>query len=169
MLFPDNSFTWRTNVIFKERPNNPDRPATTGINRSNGTVEARGEGVEAPTTSPLNILEQPAPIPIAADNSIDDEETTDSDQGEQDSQEDNPIHTGPYEPVQRRSSRAGRGQTSRYNEDDWQVGLHYIMLASIMSEPYKPRTFREAQASSQWPKWQEAYEDEMRSLRLNKT
>lgn len=169
VLFPDKSFTWRTNVVFKERLDNPDRPAAAGTDESSETVEPRGEGVEAPTASPLSALEQPAPMPMAADNSVDDVETTESDQGEQDSPEYHPIHTGPCEPVQRRSSRAGRGQTSRYNEDDWQVGLHYIMLASIMSEPYEPRTFREAQTSSQWPKWQEACEDEMRSLRLNRT
>ena len=107
VLFPDKSFTWRTNVVFKERLTNPDRP-----NEGNGTVETRGEGVEAPTASPLNILEQPAPVPKAADNSVDDEETTESDQGERDSHEDNLIHTGPCGPVQSRSSRAGRGQTS---------------------------------------------------------
>lgn len=96
-------------------------------------------------------------------------EATESGRGEQHSPEDHSAHDRPCEPVQRRSSRAGRGQTTRYSEDDWQVGLHYIMLASIMSEPYEPRTFHEAQASSQWPKWREACEDEMRSLRLNKT
>lgn len=47
----------------------------------------------------------------------------------------------------RRSSRTGRGRTSRYSDADWQVGLHYIMLASIITEPYEPRTLREAESS----------------------
>jgi len=44
-----------------------------------------------------------------------------------------------------------------------------IVAAALMTEPFEPRTYDNAKASTSWIDWKDAMGDEVRSLRLNKT
>lgn len=183
VLFSDRTFTWRTNVVFEERLSSTSRLVPVGQDVPDERAEPRGEIPETQTPSPLTDFTQPElvvaddraspdsdPTEVTAvEDHIGPAETPSPEQGEPGVRRSDTPDTRVDEHRRRRSSRTGRGRTSRYSDADWQVGLHYIMLASIMSEPYEPRTLREAKSSAQWPKWQQACEDEIRSLRLNKT
>jgi hypothetical protein len=93
------------------------------------------------------------------------EPLNDTDQGELE-QQNEPQDQAQH---QRRSGRAGQGQSSHYDSSQWVLGLHYVMLAMVMTEPYEPRTLEEARRSIYWTKWKDACDDEIKSLRLNKT
>lgn len=68
-----------------------------------------------------------------------------------------------------RSPRVSKGQTSRYPDGEWMMLFHFLMVAALMTEPYEPRTFEEAKQSTYWSEWKDAMDDEIKSLRLNRT
>jgi hypothetical protein len=46
---------------------------------------------------------------------------------------------------------------------------HTLMVASLLTEPYEPRSYGEARNSGNWSEWKLAIDDEVKSLRLNRT
>lgn len=68
-----------------------------------------------------------------------------------------------------RSPRLSKGQTSRYSTREWMMFSQSIVAAALMTEPFEPRTYDDAKASTSWTHWENAMGDEVRSLRLNKT
>lgn len=68
-----------------------------------------------------------------------------------------------------RSPRASKGQTSRFSTKEWMMFCHSIAAAALATEPYEPRTYEDARTSTYWTQWKDAMDDEVKSLRLNKT
>ena len=68
-----------------------------------------------------------------------------------------------------RSPRLSKGQTSRFSTREWMMFCQSIVAAALMTEPFEPRTYDDAKASTSWTHWKDAMGDEVRSLRLNKT
>jgi hypothetical protein len=52
---------------------------------------------------------------------------------------------------------------------DFHLLCHTLMVASLLTEPYEPRSYSEARNSGNWSEWKPAMDDEVRSLRLNRT
>ena len=153
VLFPDKSFTWRTNVIFEEQLHSSTCGNTNTLRQApDETPEPGEEKVEPQAASSLTDIAQAKIEVMAADDPNQFETTLVFEEGESDLRGNEPPVARPNNEVQRRSSRAGRVQTSRYDSAVWQVSLRCIMLASNMSEPYEPRTLSEARASAQWSK-----------------
>lgn len=46
---------------------------------------------------------------------------------------------------------------------------HTLMAASLLTEPYEPRSYGEARNSGNWSEWKTAMDDELKSHRLNRT
>jgi hypothetical protein len=184
---------WRTNVVFREsRPHTGcdadslTTPPESKTQRYSSDISLLEPIVLAPidvggqddgnrcTTTSSNVesdsVEQETQDDMCQRDQTMLEEPSEHTTNEAVDQDDQPSrleHVG--SPTIWRSPRASKGQTSRFSTRDWMMLCHSVAAAALMTEPFEPQTYDEAKASTSWTQWKDAMEDEVKSLRSNKT
>lgn len=60
-------------------------------------------------------------------------------------------------------------QPDSFDNRHFTLLCYTLMLASLSTEPFEPKTVDEAKTSGHWSRWEPAMDEEVKSLRLNKT
>lgn len=170
---PDGTVNTRTNVVFKESLTGAAKPCdhTPVIRDAPDEIDDGSEAGEEDTKrpqSPSNLIDitQPA-IDLLLPS------PTTSKPGEPEADNDDQHDTPEVQTARPFRTQYAKRLPDRYQyhiqQYHFHMTLHCVMLAAIATEPYEPRTLAEAQQSYQWSKWKDACDDEVKSLRLNKT